>query len=145
MGKKKEIDDRFKKFGTKSFTLTSKVNDFIDYLEKEKVMGTKCKDCNINFFPPRADCASCLKSDLEWFDATNDTGELVTFSKMKYGPIGFEKDLPYTIALVDFGDYKIFGRIGKNIADKDIQIGMKMKVKVNKLDNDRINYIFEKI
>ena len=30
---KKEVDDRFKKFGTVSFTSITKTNDFIDYLE----------------------------------------------------------------------------------------------------------------
>ena len=29
MGKKKEVDDRFKKFGTVSFASITKVNDFI--------------------------------------------------------------------------------------------------------------------
>ena len=56
MGKKKEVDDRFKKFGTVSFTSITKINDFIDSLEKGKVMGTRCKGCGLAFFPPRADC-----------------------------------------------------------------------------------------
>ena len=38
------MDDRFKKFGTVSFTAITKTNDFIDYLEKGKVAGTRCKD-----------------------------------------------------------------------------------------------------
>ena len=40
MEKKPDIDDRFKKFGTVSFTGISKTNDFIDYLQKGQVMGT---------------------------------------------------------------------------------------------------------
>ena len=42
MGKKKEVDERFKKFGTVSFTSIAKTNDFIDYLEGGKVEGTRC-------------------------------------------------------------------------------------------------------
>ena len=53
----KDIDDRFKKFGTVSFTATTKVNDFIDFLEQGKVMGTLCRGCGLKFFPPRADCS----------------------------------------------------------------------------------------
>lgn len=141
---KKEIDDRFKKFGTVSFTSTSRVNDFIDYLEKGKVMGTRCNRCNLDFFPPRADCCSCFETDLEWFDASKDTGRLATFSKMKYGPVGFENDLPYTIAVVDFGSYKIFGRISKEIDDDTVAIGMEMRVTANRIDDDRLNFVFEK-
>jgi hypothetical protein len=48
---KKEVDDRFKKFGTVSFTSITKTNDFIDYLESGKVMGTRCKNCGLAFFP----------------------------------------------------------------------------------------------
>ncbi|RLB37641.1 MAG: DNA-binding protein, partial [Deltaproteobacteria bacterium] len=40
MGKKKDVDTRFSRFGTVSFTSITKVNDFIDYLEQGKVMGT---------------------------------------------------------------------------------------------------------
>ncbi len=140
---KKEIDVRFKKFGTVSFTSTSKVNDFIDYLEQGKVMGTRCSKCGLDFFPPRADCFNCLESDLEWFDAAEDTGRLLTFSKMKYGPVGFENDLPYTIAVADFGKYKIFGRMDDSIADEDIKIGMKVKVFSNSLENGNLNYVFK--
>ena len=68
MGSKKEVDDRFKKFGTVSFTAISKTNDFIDYLEDDKVAGTKCQSCGLVFFPPRADCYQCLCSDMQWFE-----------------------------------------------------------------------------
>jgi hypothetical protein len=47
---KKEVDDRFKKFGTVSFTAISKTNDFIDYLEEGRVMGTRCKIAELGSF-----------------------------------------------------------------------------------------------
>ncbi len=143
MAKKVEIDDRFKKFGVISFTATTKVNDFIDYLEQGKVMGTKCKKCGKYFFPPRADCCSCLSSDMEWFEITNK-GKLVSYSRLQYGPTGFEKELPYIIALLDFGDYKVFGWIDKEIPEEELKVGMDMGVKVNKMDNGQIIYVFTK-
>jgi len=82
---KKEVDDRFKKFGTVSFTAITKTNDFIDYLEKGKVMGTRCKDCGQSFFPPRSDCYQCLPGEMEWFEVSG-TGKLVTYSKLEYAP-----------------------------------------------------------
>ena len=66
--KKPEADRRFAKFGTVSFTATTKVNDFIDYLEKGQVAGTKCLTCGSVFFPPRAQCHKCRdKAQIEWF------------------------------------------------------------------------------
>lgn len=143
MGKEKEIDDRFKKFGTVSFTSITKVNDFIDFLEEGKVMGTRCKECGVIFFPPRADCYQCLSSDIEWFEITG-TGKLITFSKLKYAPVGFDGDLPYSIAVIDYGDYKIFGRIASDIPDEEIKLRMEMKTVANKLPNSQLNYVFKK-
>ena len=142
---KKEIDRRFDKFGTVSFMGVSKTNDFIDYLEQGKVMGTRCKACGESFFPPRADCFRTLSSDMEWFEITG-TGTLLTFSTLRYGPVGFEGDLPYTIAVVDYGDCKVFGRIDAEIADPDaeLKVGMSMKVKAGKTKNGQDIYFFQK-
>lgn len=144
MNKKKEVDDRFKKFGTVSFTSLTKTNNFIDFLEDGKVMGTRCKDCNQSFFPPRADCYQCLTSNMEWFEVSG-TGRLVTYSKLEFAPVGFQDDVPYSIALLDYGDYKIFGRIAKDVPEADISVGMEMKAKANKLPNGQLNYVFAKI
>jgi uncharacterized OB-fold protein len=143
MGKKKEVDDRFKKFGTVSFTSISKVNDFVDYMEKGKVMYTRCKDCGLVFFPPRADCYQCLTSNMEWLEVSGN-GKLISYSKLEYAPVGFGDDLPYSIALLDYGNYKVFGRIASDIPDEKIQVGMEMKTEVNNLPNGQLNYVFQK-
>ena len=143
MGKKKEVDDRFKRFGTVSFTSITKVNDFIDHLEQGKVMGTRCKGCGLTFFPPRADCYRCLSSDMEWFQVTG-TGELISYSKLEFAPVGFGDDLPYCIALLDYGDYKVFGRIAGDIPEEELQLGMQMKTEVNTLPGGQLNYVFRK-
>lgn len=143
MGNKPDKDIRFSKFGTVSFTATTKVNDFVDYLEDNKVMGTRCPACNLSFFPPRADCCDCQARELEWFEVTG-SGKLVTYSQLKFGPIGFEDDLPYAIALLDYGDYRVFGRLAADVPDEKIKIGMPMQTVVNKLSNGQLNYVFQK-
>ncbi len=142
MGKTKDIDDRFKKFGTVSFTAITRTNDFIDHLEKGKVTGTRCTVCGVHFFPPRADCYRCLGRAMEWFEVKG-TGKLLTYSKLEYGPVGFEKDLPYRIALVDYGDYKVFGRIADGVEDEALRVGMEMKTEVNTLAGGQMNYVFQ--
>jgi len=143
MGKKPE-DVRFAKFGTVSFTKTTRVNDFIDYLEDGKVMYTHCKECGADFFPPRADCAGCLSSDMEWREVSG-AGKLVSYSQLKYAPVGFDADLPYSIAMLDYGDYQVFGRLEKNLDLKEVKIGMEMTTAVNVLPNGQLNYVFEKV
>ena len=143
MAKKREMDTRFSKFGTVSFTAITKINDFIDHLEEGSVMATRCTDCGTIFFPPRADCYRCLASNMEWVPVTG-TGKLVRYSRLQYAPIGFGDDLPYAIALLDYGDYKVFGRIAASVPEDEIKIGMDMKTVVNTLPDGQINYVFEK-
>lgn len=140
---KKEIDDRFKKFGTVSFTAVTKVNDFIDHLERGKVMSTRCKDCGLVFFPPRADCHKCLSSNMEWFEVKGKA-KLISYSRLQYAPVGFEGDLPYSIAVLDYGDFKLFGRIASDVPEEEIQPGMEMITVANKLPNGQLNYVFKK-
>ena len=142
MTKKKQIDDRFERFGIKSFTAVSKVNDFIDHLDGGSVAGTRCNICSRVFFPPRADCYQCLSSDMTWFHI-DGTGSLISYSMLKYAPAGFEADTPYAVALVDFKTCKVFGRIARDIPEKELKIGMPLKAVVHRLADDRITYEFQ--
>jgi uncharacterized OB-fold protein len=140
---KKELDKRFAKFGTVSFAAVTQVNDFIDHLEQGKLMGTRCIDCGRHYFPPRAHCAESLSSNMEWFEVSGP-GKLVSFSGLKYAPAGFKEDLPYTIALVDYGQYQVFGRIDQNISYDELAVGMALKAVPGNTDNGQLTYIFKK-
>ena len=140
---KKEADLRFAKFGTVSFTATTKVNDFIDYLEKGQVAGTVCTTCGAKFFPPRAHCHKCLEgAKIKWFELKG-TGRLISFSELKYAPTGFGDDLPYCIAVLDYGEFKAFGRIG-NVPPAELKLGMELVTQVNQLPNGQLNYVFNR-
>jgi hypothetical protein len=80
---------------------------------------------------------------MQWREVTG-TGKLVSYSRLSFAPIGFEGELPYTIALLDYGDFKVFGRLDNTLTEDDITIGMPMTMAVNPLPNGQINYIFKK-
>ncbi|MEN6319675.1 MAG: Zn-ribbon domain-containing OB-fold protein [Syntrophaceae bacterium] len=141
---KKEMDSRFRKFGMLSHTDTTKINDFIGYMEQGKLMGTRCRKCGINYFPPRADCFHSLDSDMEWFEVKG-TGKLLSYSTLAFAPAGFTQDLPYTIAVLDYGEYRVFGRVDKSIAEKELYTGMEMKTVIQQLPNDHLTYVFQKV
>jgi uncharacterized protein len=140
---KQEEDVRFGRFGTVSFTRTTKVNDFIDHLQQGKVMASQCRTCGETFFPPRADCCQCLSSEMQWREVAG-SGRLVSYSRLEFAPIGFDGDLPYSIALLDYGDYRVFGRIDSDLEVDEINIGMAMTTAVNELPNGQLNYVFRK-
>ncbi|MFC1905382.1 Zn-ribbon domain-containing OB-fold protein [Chloroflexota bacterium] len=130
----------FEKFGVVSFTTDSKVSPFVDYLEKGKIMTTKCKQCGKVFFPPKADCPKCLSSDVEWLEV-NTTGTLITYTIVNYGPAGFEDDSPYILGIAEFDkDLRILARISKAIDPSDIKVGMKIQIAPVKLANEHFIY-----
>jgi len=134
----------FERFGVLSFASETLASDFVTYLDEGKVMATRCKKCGEVFFPPRMQCTSCFSTDVEWFDVGE--GKLVTYTIVQYGPLGFEDDTPYTLALVEFpSGVKVFGRLDKDIAEGDIKIGMALKPYSVKLPEDRISYEFKKV
>jgi uncharacterized OB-fold protein len=140
---KKELDTRFSRFGTVSFAAVTQVNDFIDHLEQGRLMGTRCKECGRHYFPPRAHCAASLSGDMEWFEVEG-SGTLMGYSTLKYAPTGFKDDLPYTIATVDYGDYRVFGRIDPNLSPEELSVGMEMTAVADQTRNGQLTYVFRK-
>ncbi|MFC1948785.1 Zn-ribbon domain-containing OB-fold protein [Chloroflexota bacterium] len=135
----------FENFGMVSFTAEAKTSDFVDYLEKGKVMTTRCKKCGTVYFPPKMDCPGCLDSDVEWFEIKNE-GKLLTYTVVQYGPSGFEEDAPYTLAVAEFeGGLRVFGRLSKSIKEGDITVGMGLKTVPVKLPEEKIAYEFIKV
>ena len=117
----------FKYFGKINYTPYTKVSKFADELHKGKLVGSKCKKCGEKTFPPRADCLKCLSPNFEFIKAKS-TGTLVTFTTIYSAPTGFEDMTPYTLGLVDLdGGGRLLSWF-ENTKDKDIKIGMKVKV-----------------
>lgn len=130
----------FDQFGIISFTGTTKAEEFVEFLKSNEIRGTKCKDCGAKFFPPRSDCSSCLSDNMEWFPISGE-GTLVTFTKAMYAPAGFENDVPYVLGVAEFPEgVKVFGRLDKALPDDSIKAGMKVKVRVLSLPDDRMSY-----
>ena len=117
----------FKYFGKINFTPYTKVDAFVDYLQKGKLMGTKCKKCGEIYFPPKADCIKCMNDKVDWIEFSG-IGTLHSYAKIFAAPKGFEDMAPYTIGVVDL---KEGGRLLswlKDISDREIKIGMPVKV-----------------
>ncbi len=130
----------FDKFGRKSFTSFTKTGKFVDLLGEGKVEGTVCKQCGAKYFPPRADCSACLSKDMDWFEMPKK-GTLETFTTAMYAPFGFEKDAPYTMGLVDYGNnLKLFARLDKALKIEDVKIGMDVSVRPITYDDGQVSF-----
>jgi hypothetical protein len=130
----------FEQFGIVSFTDSTKADKFVDYLKENDIRGTVCSDCGKKFFPPRADCDACLSNNMEWFPISGE-GSLITFTKATFAPAGFEKDVPYMMGVAEFPDHiKVFGRLDKDLDESEVSLGMKVRLKVLDLGEDRYSY-----
>jgi hypothetical protein len=134
----------FEKFGRKSFTAVTKTGKFVDLLIEGKVEGTVCKKCGAKFFPPRADCATCLSKEMDWFEMPKK-GTLETFTTAYYAPFGFEADPPYTMGVVDFdGGLKLFARLAKEIKPEDVKVGMGVTIRPLKYEDGQVSFEISK-
>ena len=132
----------FENFGIVSFTAEAKITDFVTYLKQGKVMTTRCLECGIRHFPPKADCPRCLASDVEWVEI-GGAGKLATYTVVNYGPTGFENDVPYTLAVTDFDKLRIFGRLSRDINEGNVRVGMDLRVVPIELPDSRVSYEFQ--
>ena len=132
----------FGNFGTVSFTKQAKVAPFIEYLDKGKLMATMCKKCGSKYFPPRMDCPQCIDSEIEWFEIKSK-GKLLTYTRVHYGPLGFEADAPYVLGIVKFPEgINVLSRVSKSIRVEDIKIGMELGIAPVRLNEEKITYEF---
>lgn len=134
----------FEKFGKVGYISETKVADFIDYLEKGKIMATRCRRCGRLYFPPRADCPNDLSEDMRWEELSGKC-KLLTYTTAYFAPTGFQEDVPYILALAQCEEgVKVYARLSKDLVEDEIQIGMNLKLVPVKLPNGKVTYEFRK-
>ena len=138
----------FKWFGKVNFSPYTKVSDFAGYLKNGHLMGSICKKCGYESFPPRADCPQCLSGDFEYKEFSGKA-TLVTYTKIHAAPTGFEDDVPYTIGVVDLEESgRLLAWFGDTISDDEIEIGMKLQVVpriFEEIEEIKVYYSLEKV
>ncbi len=118
----------FKWFGKVNFSPYTRVSEFANHLKDGRLMGSKCKQCGVESFPPRADCSQCLSAEFEYIEFSGKA-TLVSHTKIHAAPTGFEDAVPYTIGVVDLEETgRLLAWFGDSIGDDEIEIGMKLQV-----------------
>ena len=106
------------------------------FLNKEKLMGSKCRSCGEIFLPPRPICIKCHGTDMEWVEMEG-RGDLCAFTCIAIGPPfmieeGYNRKNPYCSGVVGLKEgVRIDARIeGVNtLKPESIQVGLPLKVK----------------
>jgi uncharacterized OB-fold protein len=118
----------FSWFGKVSFVPYSKVADFAVHLKDGRMMGSKCKSCGFQTFPPRADCPQCMSPEFEFVEYSG-RGTVYTYSTIAAAPTGFDDIGEYTCTVVELdGGGRCMAWLGDTLRPNDIRIGMDVQV-----------------
>jgi len=143
----------FKNFSL--FISQTKVNRFATDLAEGRILSTICKKCEKQYYPPRADCPSCMGIEMEWKEIKTE-GKLLTFTRihvppehfvvrqplMPFSSVQFE---PCPIGILEVeGGLPVMGWIPK-MDIKKIRVGMRMKASPFTLPDGKITIVLEAI
>lgn len=78
------------------------------FLNEEKLMGSKCRTCGALYAPPRPICHKCHGTDMEWAEMKGK-GQLYAFTVITVGPPfmiaeGFDRKNPYISGVVKLAE-----------------------------------------
>ncbi|MCH7772164.1 MAG: Zn-ribbon domain-containing OB-fold protein, partial [Bacteroidetes bacterium] len=92
--------------------------------------GYRCKEWIALLYPIIRKCTKCESNELEELKFKG-TGEIYSYSTIYYPPEGFEKQVPYTIAIVKLDEGP---KMTAQIVDfNDIEIGTKVESCIRKV------------
>jgi hypothetical protein len=108
---------------------------FQQYLNENKLMGSRCRRCGSLSAPPRPICIHCHATQLEWVSMSGK-GKLAAFSCIAIGPPsmiaeGYDRNNPYCVGVVELDegvrvDARIEGVNGRE--PQTIRMGMPLQV-----------------
>ena len=111
------------------------VQNYLEYIDSKKLMGSKCKKCSTTYVPPRKLCIKCNSTDLEWLEMTGK-GKLAAFSCIGVGTTfmvskGYSMKKPYCFSVIKLDEGPMISGqlIGVDESKPDtISIGTPVKV-----------------
>jgi len=106
-------------------------------LQKQRygLVGEICPHCNAKIFPARDVCPECGREAKEPFRFSGK-GSVYSYTVMQHAPVGFERGLPYAIALVKLDEGPTVTAQLTDIGDKKVKIGMPVEMVTRRLKED---------
>ena len=106
------------------------------FLNEEKIMGSRCKKCQALYLPPRPICIKCFGDEMEWVEMKGK-GKLAAFTCICVGPTfmieeGFSRENPYCSAVIELEEnVRIDARIEgvDTTKPEEIKVGTPLTVK----------------
>jgi len=106
-------------------------------LQKQRygLVGEICPHCSAKIFPARDVCPECGGEAKEPYRFSGK-GAVYSYTVMNNAPAGFERGLPYTIALVKLDEGPTVTAQLTDLSDKKVEIGMPVEMVTRRIKED---------
>ncbi len=106
--------------------------------QRYRLEGTECMECGEKNFPPRCVCPKCKSAALESFRFSG-RGKIYSFSTIYQALDTFDKDIPYSIALVKLDEGPLITTQLADVSPNKIEIGLAVEMVIRKIYEDGEN------
>ena len=106
-------------------------------LQKQRygLLGEICPHCSAKIFPARDVCPECGGEAKEPFRFSGK-GSVYSYTVMNNAPAGFERGLPYTIALVKLDEGPTVTAQLTDLNEEKVEIGMPVEMVTRRIKED---------
>jgi uncharacterized OB-fold protein len=101
--------------------------------ERYRLTGSCCEKCKTNYFPTRKLCPKCRRKGKVVLKQFCGLGSIYSFSEVSSGPVGFELEAPYVLAIIELDE-------GPRLTAQVVGVN-ESEVKID----DRVEMVFRKI
>ena len=99
-----------------------------------RLQGEECTQCGAKYFPARPVC-KCGSTEFKSYKLS-ERGEVVTWTVISNAPIGFEKYVPYVVALIELEDgCKLLSQV-VDIDPDEVVSGLNVEAVFRKIKED---------
>ncbi|MHA2143513.1 MAG: Zn-ribbon domain-containing OB-fold protein [Candidatus Thorarchaeota archaeon] len=118
--------------------LTPWYEEFLSFLDQEKLMKSVCSSCGAEYLPPRQHCQKCL-SLCEFEEFTEREAKLVSFVIVEFAPESLSSKAPYVVAIGEFPSGRRLTAHITNLMSMP-EVGMPLKLGFEHIDDKRISF-----
>ena len=118
--------------------VTPFLQKWLEALEKENLMMSKCTECGTEFLPPRQYCQKCI-SQCELTEFTEREAKLYSYVVVDFAPESLSSKAPYVVAIGEFPSGKRLTAHVTNLMSQP-EVGMALKLSFEKIDDKRLTY-----
>ena len=104
--------------------------------ERYRLQGTACGNCSTDYFPARKLCPKCRRKGKISPKQFSGKGKIYSFTEVSAGPIGFELESPYLLAIVELDEGPKLTAQVVGGRDTEVKIGDSVEMIFRKIVED---------